>query len=421
MPKFVISGGKKLVGEIQISGSKNAILPILAASILTKKQVTLYNVPDIEDVKTTIKILRFLGCKVSKKCDKIVISSANINKYQIPKDLMKKCRSSIILVGALIGRFKKAEFYAPGGCNIGSRPIDLHIEAFKKLGVNVKKDFNSGNKITCIAENIIGTEINLKFPSVGATENIILSSVYAKGITTIKNAAKEPEIKDLANFLNKMGARIYGAGKSTIKIIGIKDLKEASYRIMPDRIETGSYLCFAAITHGFIKLNNVNPKDLMAVLYKLKEIGCKIIINNNNIILKAPKKLKSTNIETGVYPGFPTDMEPLLTSLLTIANGESIIKENIFENRFEFCKELEKMGANILVDNKEQTAIIHGVNNLKNSNVSSKDLRGGASLIEAALSANGVSVIDNAENVLRGYENIDKKLKSLGADIKLLY
>lgn len=436
--EFVIKGEKKLNGEVKISGSKNAALPIIAASLLNSNKVTLYNVPNIEDVNTTLKILRVLGCKVARKCGKIELLCDEIKSTEIPKDLMKKSRSTVIIAGALIGRFKKATFSYPGGCNIGSRPIDLHISAFTDLGINVEEN---ENRIECNANEIQGNKIYLKFPSVGATENTILASVLADGqITEIYNAAKEPEIKDLATFLNKSGARIYGAGKSKIKIVGVKSLKKVNYRIMPDRIETGTFLCMAANTKGKVKLNNTNPLDLIDVLYKLKKTGCKIYFNNNSITLFTNKRLKPINLSTEIYPGFPTDLQPIFTAILCKTDGKSTIQENIFENRFGFCDELNKMGAQIkrcdekqsnlqanekakekiLKDQVKDCIIINGVKELKGTNVYCKDLRGGASLITAALGAKGTTVVKNAENVLRGYENIDKKLQSLGADIKFV-
>ena len=260
----------------------------------------------------------------------------------------------------------------------------------------------------------------MKFPSVGATENTILASVLADGITTIYNAAKEPEIKDLVTFLNKSGAKIYGAGSSKIKIIGVKNLHKVNYRIMPDRIETGTYLCIGAITKGFVKLDNVNPLDLLNILYKLKYTGCKVTFNSNSIMLRAPNRLKAIDISTRIYPGFPTDAQPIFTAIMSVANGKSIIKENIFENRFGFCKELKKMGAKIYINDEKNCAEVLGVKELKGTTVICNDLRGGASLITAGLVSKGKTIVLNAENVLRGYEKIDKKLQNLGADIELI-
>lgn len=415
MSSYVIKGGKRLNGVITNSGSKNASLPILATALLNPNPVTFYNIPDIEDVRTTLKILRILGCKITRKCDKITISSANLSKTEIPKELMHRLRSTVILAGALIGRFKEATFSFPGGCNIGARPIDLHIEAFKRLGIDIKE---YDEKIVCKADKIKANKIKLKFPSVGATENSILASIYTEGTTQIINSAREPEIRDLANCLNKMGAKVYGAGTSKITVIGVKNLYKTSYRVMPDRIEAGTYLCAAAITKGRIRIENSNPKDLMEVLYKLKEIGCKIAINKNDIILNAPKKLKATNIKTSPYPGFPTDMQQIFTTVLTKTDGKSLVEENIFENRFLFCNELIKMGANIQINNNHIE--ITGTNKLHGSIVKSNDLRGGAALVIAGLSAKGTTTVENVEYIARGYEKVKEKLTGLGAEIKLV-
>lgn len=414
MFSFIIEGGKKLKGEVINSGSKNASLPILATAILNPNPVTFYNVPDIEDIKTTLEILKLLGCKITRKYDKITISSRDMNKNEIPQELMHKARSTVILAGAIIGRFRQATFSYPGGCNIGARPIDLHIKAFKDLGINIEE---KENKIICTAKEIRSSKIKLGFPSVGATENIILASVYAKGVTHIFNAAKEPEINDLANCLNKMGAKIFGAGTSKITIIGVNRLHSVNYKVMPDRIEAATFLAAATITNGSIKIKDANPRNLLDALYKLKEMGCKITISSDSIFINAPRKIEPTSIKTEPYPGFPTDMQPIFTSVLTKASGNSTIEESIFENRFEFCKELNRMGANIKFN--ENKINITGVRKLKGNSVKSKDLRGGVALVLAGLYANGTTVVENAEYILRGYEKLDEKLTLLGAKIRL--
>ncbi len=417
MLSYVIEGNNRIEGIVKASGSKNAALPIIATAILNPEPVTFYNIPDIEDTRITLKILKLLGCKVTVNSGKITISSKQMNNKTIPKELMHKLRSTVVLAGAILGRFKEATFSFPGGCNIGKRPIDLHLKAFKSLGVEIeeKEDY-----IHCRAKKeLIGTKIKLDFPSVGATENIILASVYCKGVTHILNAAKEPEIQDLAKCLNKMGAKVYGAGTSRITICGVKKLHKADYKIMTDRIEVGTLLCSAAITKGKIKIENANPQHLLNVLYELKNIGCDISITQNSITLKAPKKLKGTNIETRPYPGFPTDMQPIIGAVLCKANGKSIIKENIFENRFKYAQDLKKMGADIIFDNDKNQIEIIGENHLQGNTVSSADLRGGAALVLAGLSASGTTIVENAEYILRGYENLEQKLKTLGANIKL--
>ena len=414
MSSYIIEGGKKLEGDILVSGSKNASLPILASAILNKGTTKLYNVPEISDTKITIDILKFLGCKVKKNNGKVEINSQNIIKKEIPEKLMHQMRSTVVLAGAILGRFKEVRFSYPGGCDIGARPIDLHLKSFEKLGINI---IENAGFIICKCDKILGANIDLDFPSVGATENIILASVYAEGITNITNAAMEPEIVDLANCLNKMGAKIEGAGTSNIKIIGVKKLKDISYNIMPDRIEAGTLLCMVAATGGKVRLKNINSEFLSPVLTKLEETGCKIDINKNEIDLYAPKRLKATDIKTMPYPGFPTDMQSVFSSILTVARGTSVIIENIFENRYRFMTELKKMGAKITTEGK--TAVIKGVKKLNSAKVNSTDLRGGAALVTGALVARGKTEITNIEYILRGYEKLDEKLRKLGANITL--
>ena len=417
MLSYVIEGNNKIEGEVKASGSKNAALPIIATAILNPEPVTFYNIPNIEDTRITLKILKLLGCKITIDSGKITISSKEMSSKTIPKDLMHKLRSTVVLAGAILGRFKEATFSYPGGCNIGKRPIDLHLKAFKDLGANIEE---KGDYIHCRAKKELrGAKIKLDFPSVGATENIILASIYCKGVTHIINAAKEPEIQDLAKCLNKMGAKVYGAGTSRITICGVKKLHKADYKIMTDRIETGTLLCAAAITNGKVKIENTNPEHLLSVLYKLKEMGCEITITNNSITLKAPKVLKAVNIETTPYPGFPTDLQPIIGAVLTKAQGKSIIKENIFENRFKYALDLKKMGADIKLDDEENAIEIVGENSLNGKVVSSADLRGGAALVLAGLYAEGTTIVENAEYILRGYENFEEKLKKLGAKIKI--
>lgn len=413
MKSYIIDGGKKLQGEVNISGSKNASLPIIAATILNANTTKLHNVPKIQDTQITLEILKILGCKIRKNSDKIEINSRYINKTQIPEDLMRQMRSTVILAGAILGRFKEVTFSYPGGCEIGSRPIDLHLSAFKKMGIQVEE---TSGFIRCSCDKIQSADINLDFPSVGATENIILAATLAQGTTIINNAAMEPEIIDLANCLNKMGAKIYGAGTNIIKIIGVDKLKSVSYKIMPDRIEAGTFLCAGAITGGKIKVNNIEVSHITPIIHKLQEAGCNIDVGNNFVILEAPKRLKSIEIKTMPYPGFPTDMQQILGATLTIAKGTSIIVENIFENRFKYVNELKRMGAKITTEGK--TAIIIGIKKLSGATIEGSDLRGGAALILAGLAAKGRTTVNNIEYVFRGYENLDKKLTMLGANIK---
>lgn len=337
MYSYIIKGGKRLLGEIDVSGSKNATLPILAASILNKDIVKLYNVPNIEDVKITIKILEHLNCKIKKVKDKLIVDSREMKNIPIPEELMRKLRSSVILAGAMISRFDTVEFSYPGGCDIGARPIDLHLSSFKKIGIKVEEE---NGKIKCFREKVNNSSIHLDFPSVGATENIILASVLLSNTTTvIENVAMEPEIIDLCKFLNKLGAIIEGAGTNIIKIKGIFKFKKGiSYNIMPDRIEAGTFLVAAAITKGDVRINKVNPEDLKSVISKLEECGANIDIGKNYIHLKMDSRPRAVEIKTMPYPGFPTDMQAVFASLLCIAKGTSIVIENIFENRFKYTR-----------------------------------------------------------------------------------
>ena len=373
----------------------------------------LYNIPKIQDTKITLEILKILGCKIRRNSDKIEINSKNMTKTEIPEDLMRQMRSTVILAGAILGRFKKVTFTYPGGCEIGARPIDLHLDAFKKMGVEVEE---KAGFIRCSCDKIIAADINLDFPSVGATENIILAATLAEGTTTINNAAMEPEIIDLANCLNKMGAKIDGAGTNIIKITGVKKLKSIGYKVIPDRIEAGTFLCAAAVTGGNILIKNVIPEHIVPVIHKLQEAGCKIDIKKNSIEINAPKKLKSVDIKTMPYPGFPTDLQQIFGSMLSVAKGTSIIVENIFENRFKYVSELKRMGAKATIEGR--TAIITGKRKLVGTTVKGNDLRGGTGLIVAALAAKGKTKVENVEYVLRGYENLDKKINLLGGNIK---
>ena len=414
MSKLIIQGGKKLEGEVQISGSKNAALPIIAGTVLIKGKTTLYNVPNIQDVQTMFEIIKDIGGKVTKKNNKIITDTSKIHTYEISENLMRKMRSSVILAGAIIGKYKKANFSYPGGCEIGSRPIDLHLKGFEKLGINIKEEYG---EIICEADRIMGTQIHLDFPSVGATENIILASCLAEGVTVLTNAAKEPEIEDLVKFLNKAGAKIKGAGTDRVEIIGVKKLTEVSYNIMPDRIEAGTYLVAGAITGGNLKVTNLNSNHIEPILNKLEEAGCVLKIEKNTVEIKAPKRIKAVDIKTMPYPGFPTDMQSIFGALLTTAKGTSIITENIFESRYKYVQELNRMGAKINVEGR--TAVIKGTKRIQGASVVASDLRGGAALVLEALVAKGVTQVDNVHYILRGYENIVDKLKNLGAKIYL--
>ena len=415
MSEYIIKGGKKLEGIVNISGSKNASLPIIAATILNGGKSTLYNVPKIHDTEMMFEILKSLGGTVEKKKNKVIIDTSKIDKFEIPENLMRQMRSSVILVGGLLGKYRKATFSYPGGCDIGTRPIELHLKAFEKLGININKNY--GN-IECFCDKIMGERIDLDFPSVGATENAILTSCLADGITIINNAAREPEIIDLQNFLNKMGAKIKGAGSSHIEIEGVKQLKDVNYNVMPDRIETGTFLCLAAINRSNMIIQNADANHITPVVDKLEEMGCNLKIEKNQIEIKTPKKLKVIDIKTMPYPGFPTDMQSIFVALLTTVKGTSVVVENIFENRYRFAQELVRMGAKITIEGK--TAIIKGVKKLYGASVNATDLRGGAALVLAGSVARGTTKIENIEYILRGYENFIRKLQKLGLDIEMI-
>lgn len=413
MSKLVIKGGRRLKGTVKIQGAKNAVLPILAASILTEDKCVIHNCPRLRDVAVTIEILKFLGAGVTREGDTLTIDASRRLRYDIPENLMHELRSSIVFMGAILARNRKAKISSPGGCELGPRPIDLHIAALRELGVSIVE---KEGYIDCDGTRLSSGDIELSFPSVGATENIMLATCIGEGITTIKNAAKEPEIVDLAKFLNQMGAKVEGAGTDTIFIKAVEKLAGTEYSIMSDRIAAVTYLCCGAVTGGEVEIKNVNPDDFMSCLEYFANCGCKIGIGKNNVILRAPKRLNSIDfIETKPYPFFPTDAQSLFLSMLCTANGKSMIRENIFKNRFGVTEALKKMGADIVVT--EQTALINGRRMLKGANVSAPDLRGGAGLIIAALAANGITEIEKLCYIDRGYENIEENLASLGAQI----
>jgi UDP-N-acetylglucosamine 1-carboxyvinyltransferase len=412
MLSYIIQGRARLEGEVKISGSKNASLPILAASILNAGITKLYNVPNIHDTQKMLEILELLGCKIKKKENKIIIDSSNIKKHEIPEHLMREMRSSVVLAGSLLGKYRTAIFSYPGGCDIGARPIDLHLKSFEKLGININENYG---KIECRCDRIVGAKINLDFPSVGATENTMLAACLGEGVTTISNAAREPEIIDLQNFLNKMGAKIKGAGTNIIEIIGVKHLKDVDYNIMSDRIEAGTFLVAGAITGGNIIINNVCSTCIEPVINKLEEANCKIKIEKNAIELQAPKRLKAVDIKTMPYPGFPTDMQSVFASSMTVAKGTSVIIENIFENRYKYTQELIRMGAKITIEGR--TAIIKGTKRLQGAKVKATDLRGGAAMVMAGLVAHGITEVEEIHYILRGYEKFEQKLSKLGAKI----
>ncbi|WP_058485625.1 UDP-N-acetylglucosamine 1-carboxyvinyltransferase [Defluviitalea phaphyphila] len=414
MGKFYIDGGKRLEGSLRVQGGKNAVLPILAATVLNGDISYIKDCPKILDVSTMINILKSIGCSVKWEGKTLIIDSSTVSSYEVPENLVREMRSSIIFLGSVLGKYKKVIISYPGGCPLGPRPIDLHLKALKQLGVKIKEEHGF---IICEASKLTGAKIHLDFPSVGATENIMLAAVLAEGKTVIYNAAKEPEIKDLQDFLNGMGAKVSGASTDIITIEGVKSLHKVEHKVIPDRIVAGTYLIAAAITKGEVKLTNVEPNHIQAIISKLKEVGCKIHEEKNSVYLKAPKNLKSVDIvRTQPYPGFPTDMQAQMMSLLTMTKGTSIITETVFESRYKHVEELMRMGADITLEGR--TAIIKGGLDLTGTTVYAKDLRGGAALIIAGLVAKGTTIVEGAKHIERGYERIDKDLNLLGASIR---
>ncbi len=415
MAKYIIRGGKTLNGAIKVDGSKNATLPILAASILCNDEVTLTNVPRFRDVFNMLKILNALNVETVFIDEHTLKINAKNAKFQaIKSDLSRHIRSSIFMLGSILSRFKEASIAYPGGCDIGTRPINLHIKGLRELGVDI---LEKHGQIKCNAEKLHAGTVVLDFPSVGTTENLILASVLTEGTTTIINAAKEPEIEDLINFLNSVGANISGGGTSVIKIDGVSELGGATYKIMPDRIIAGTFLIATAITGGRVELHDVNSEHLSSLISKLRQNSCHIVCLDDIIYISSQGRLKANSqIETQVYPGFPTDLQSQMLVLACVSNGNSVITENLFEMRFKTVPELTKMGAKIVV--KGKSAIVEGVNKLYGSDVYATDLRGGVGLVLAGLKAEGYTTVHDIEHIERGYFELEKTLTILGADIK---
>ncbi len=414
MSKLIIEGGRKMEGEIDVQGSKNAVLPILAATILSDGKNIIYNCPHLRDVEKTIKVLENLGCRIKWGIDCIEVDSSSISGYTIPDDLMREMRSSIIFLGAIISKFKKAKVSMPGGCEIGLRPIDLHLKALRQLGVEITE---SHGFINCTAENLRPANIHLDFPSVGATENIMLAACMIDGTTVIENAAREPEIVDLERFLNRMGAKIKGAGTDNIVIDGVHRLYSVEHTIIPDRIVAATYLASAAASGGSVILKKAENSHMGAMINLLKDMGCTLFSERDRIILLPAKSLKSIGtIKTMPYPGFPTDIQSPFMALCTQAEGVSVFVENIFENRFQHIDELIRMGADIKVDGR--VAVVSGRKHLSGAHVFARELRGGAALIIAGIIAEGITEIENVNYIDRGYEKIEKALSSCGIYIK---
>lgn len=412
MKQLIIEGQKELTGEIKISGAKNSVVALIPAAILSDEEVTLYNVPNISDTNALIDIIELLNGKVDYKNEIMKIDTHNIENKVVPENLSKKLRASYYFMGALLAKFKYAEIYFPGGCNIGSRPIDFHINGFKKLGAEVTIE---GNKYIFKAEKLKGARIYLDFASVGATINIMLAAVKAEGTTYISNAAKEPEIVNIATLLNNMGAKITGAGTSEIKIEGVKKLGKGVVDVIPDRIEAGTYTIIGALLGKNLKITGIIEDHIDALLSKLKEMGVPIEVENGKLTISRPEEYKAINVKTLVFPGFATDLGQPMSVLLTQANGMSIFEETIYENRMGHIKYLQKMGANIRVN--DRTAIIVGKTPLKGEEVTATDLRAGAAMVIAGLIAKGTTTVNEIDHILRGYENIVEKLTGAGANI----
>jgi UDP-N-acetylglucosamine 1-carboxyvinyltransferase len=414
MQKLEVFGANKLKGQIKISGSKNASLPILAATLLSNKKIILKNLPKVRDIETMLTLLQSLGSRVKLDKNKTIIDNSKQNKKFASYNLVKTMRAGILVLGPLLAKHKSAKVSLPGGCAIGTRPVDIHLKALSKLGVKYKID--QGYVIANAPKGLKGNKIKFPKISVGATENLIIAASFAKGTTILSNCAIEPEIKDLVNFLNEMGCNIKWLSKRTIKIIGVSEIKEISYSVMFDRIEAGTYLVAAAVTEGNLKISNIVPEIIKTEINVLKKLGSKIMIKKNEVQIIGNKKIKSTKITTAPYPGFPTDLQAQIMVLLCKANKSSIIKEDIFENRFMHIAELNRMGAKILTNGNK--AIIEGNINFAPAELMATDLRASVSLILAALTAKGKSVINRIYHLDRGYENIEKKLKKVGAKIR---
>lgn len=415
MSKITISGGSLLSGEIKISGAKNSAVALLPAAVLAKEKTVIYNVPEIKDIDYLIKIMELLNCKIEHKDDALYVDSSNLKNIPIPEELSVQMRASYYFMGALLAKFGKVEISFPGGCNIGARPIDIHIKGFEELGAHVEI---VKNRYTITADKLVGKKIYFDFPSVGATINIMLAATGAEGVTIIENAAMEPEIVNVASLLINMGIKVRGAGTKRIEIEGTKNPKNGVVEVFPDRIESGTYIIIGALLGKNLKIKGIIKQHIEALLMKLDEMGIKYEIEDDVMTISKSEHILPTNIKTMVFPGFPTDLQQPITTLLTQAQGKSIIEETLYENRFQNTYDLNRMGAitNIITLNKLE---VKGPRKLKGTNVIATDLRGGASLLIAALIAEGTTEIDSCEYILRGYSNITTKLTNVGAKIKI--
>ena len=409
-----IHGGRRLTGEWRVHSAKNAVLPIMAASILTGEETRLEECPELVDGAYMADILRTLGCRIHSGDGALTIDPQNLNRHEMPDALAKKIRYSIFLLGSILARFRRATVTFPGGCEIGLRPIDLHLSGLRQLGVDVREE---GGLIRCDGRHMRAGTVHFDYPSVGATENVMMAAALLKGRTVLSNVAREPEITDLQNFLNAMGARISGAGTHTVTVEGVDRLRGVSYCPMPDRIVAGTLLAAAAATGGDIRLTNVPCRDLYAVFTKMREMGCEIDEEESAVRLRAPQRLTAfQQLQTQPHPGFPTDMQAQMLALAAMAKGTSVVVENVFENRFAHAGDLNRMGANVLVNGR--TAVVQGVDMLYGTHVTARDLRGGAALVIAGLAARGETLVERAELIDRGYERLEEMLGALGAEIR---
>ena len=414
MEQYIIKGGNPLVGDVEIGGAKNAALGILAAAIMTDETILVENLPDVQDVNVLLEAIRVIGAKVERVSrSAVLINGSMIGSVSVDYEFINKISASYYLLGALLGKYKKAEVPLPGGCNIGSRPIDLHLKGFKALGAKVSIQHGA---IVAQADRLVGKHIFLDTVSVGATINIMMAATMAEGYTIIETSAREPHVVDVANFLNSMGANIKGAGTDVIRIRGVEKLHKTEYSIIPDQIEAGTFMFAAAATKGDVMVRNVIPKHLEATTAKLIEIGCEVEEFDDAVRVVASKQLRNTNVKTLPYPGYPTDMQPQIGVTLALATGTSIVTESIFENRFKYVDELARMGATVKVEGN--TAVIYGVDKLTGAQVSAPDLRAGAALVIAGLAAEGITIVDDIVYIQRGYESFEDKLRGLGAEIE---
>ena len=416
MEQYIMKGGSPLVGDVVISGAKNAALGILAASIMTDEDVIIENLPDVRDINVLLEAIQEIGARVDR-IDRhtVKINGSTIREVSVDDEYIRRIRASYYFIGALLGKYKSAQVPLPGGCDIGSRPIDQHLKGFRALGAKIEIECGA---VHAHAIDLVGAHIYLDMVSVGATINIMMAAAMAEGMTIIENAAKEPHVVDVANFLNSMGANIKGAGTDVIRIRGVRTLHGTDYSIIPDQIEAGTFMCAAAVTRGDITVKNVIPKHLEAISAKLIEIGCEVIEGDDEVRVVGRPKQHSTNIKTLPYPGFPTDMQPQMAVTLALAEGTSMITESIFENRFKYVDELARMGGSIKVEGN--VAVIDGVRGFTGARVESPDLRAGAALVLAGLSAEGYTVVDEIGYIQRGYEKFEEKLQALGAAIEMV-